>query len=198
MRSRDGYAQSSCRPFFSPGLLAAGLQLSCVRSTVASAHNRRRCAQPLRVRTTAAAVRTRGRRAYPLSPRPGCGEPARKVHRIAGWSSLVARRAHNPKVVGSNPAPATIKDQLRGYKVSELFLFKSFCGSIAGYFSPSLFCELGNPKAAAHWTAWRRALRRLNPPRPPLGTEDRGGRPGRRESALPPSEQHPLLQRRKR
>ena len=25
----------------------------------------------------------------------------------AGWSSLVARRAHNPKVVGSNPAPAT-------------------------------------------------------------------------------------------
>ena len=29
-------------------------------------------------------------------------------HIIAGWSSLVARRAHNPKVVGSNPAPATI------------------------------------------------------------------------------------------
>ena len=28
---------------------------------------------------------------------------------IAGWSSLVARRAHNPKVVGSNPAPATIR-----------------------------------------------------------------------------------------
>ena len=28
-------------------------------------------------------------------------------HPEAGWSSLVARRAHNPKVVGSNPAPAT-------------------------------------------------------------------------------------------
>ena len=27
---------------------------------------------------------------------------------IAGWSSLVARRAHNPKVIGSNPVPATI------------------------------------------------------------------------------------------
>ena len=27
---------------------------------------------------------------------------------IAGWSSLVARWAHNPKAVGSNPAPATI------------------------------------------------------------------------------------------
>ena len=25
----------------------------------------------------------------------------------AGWSSLEARRAHNPKVVGSNPTPAT-------------------------------------------------------------------------------------------
>ena len=27
---------------------------------------------------------------------------------IAEWSSLVARRAHNPKVAGPNPAPATI------------------------------------------------------------------------------------------
>ena len=26
---------------------------------------------------------------------------------FAGWSSLVARRAHNPEVVGSNPTPAT-------------------------------------------------------------------------------------------
>ncbi len=25
---------------------------------------------------------------------------------IAGWSSPVARRAHNPKVEGSNPSPA--------------------------------------------------------------------------------------------
>jgi hypothetical protein len=29
------------------------------------------------------------------------------LRRGAGWSSLVARRAHNPKVAGSNPAPAT-------------------------------------------------------------------------------------------
>ncbi len=27
---------------------------------------------------------------------------------IAGWSSTAARRAHNPKVTGSNPVPATI------------------------------------------------------------------------------------------
>ena len=28
-------------------------------------------------------------------------------YNIAGWSSLEARRAHNPKVTGSNPVPAT-------------------------------------------------------------------------------------------
>ena len=32
---------------------------------------------------------------------------------IAGWSSQVARRAHNPKVEGSNPSPATRKEQVR-------------------------------------------------------------------------------------
>ena len=30
-----------------------------------------------------------------------------KSRDVAGWSSSVARRAHNPKVVGSNPASAT-------------------------------------------------------------------------------------------
>ena len=30
-----------------------------------------------------------------------------RKHTDAGWSSLVARRAHNPEVVGSNPTPAT-------------------------------------------------------------------------------------------
>jgi hypothetical protein len=35
-------------------------------------------------------------------------EPPRiRYDDFAGWSSLVARRAHNPKVVGSNPTPAT-------------------------------------------------------------------------------------------
>jgi hypothetical protein len=38
--------------------------------------------------------------------------PAPEIDKfVAGWSSLVARRAHNPEVAGSNPAPATI---LRG------------------------------------------------------------------------------------
>lgn len=41
---------------------------------------------------------------------------------IAGWSSLAARRAHNPKVVGSNPTPATNKslDLARKVKVKKL------------------------------------------------------------------------------
>ena len=34
------------------------------------------------------------------------GEESLRKSNNAGWSSLEARRAHNPKVVGSNPAPA--------------------------------------------------------------------------------------------
>ena len=30
-----------------------------------------------------------------------------QVRALAGWSSSVARRAHNPEVHGSNPCPAT-------------------------------------------------------------------------------------------
>ena len=33
---------------------------------------------------------------------------------MAGWSSLVARLAHNQKVAGSNPAPASIAEWRRG------------------------------------------------------------------------------------
>ena len=40
------------------------------------------------------------------------GFDSRFRHHIAEWSSLVARRAHNPKVVGSNPASATKKDSI--------------------------------------------------------------------------------------
>lgn len=41
------------------------------------------------------------------SPLLSLAVPAPMVaHTTAGWSSLVAHRAHNPKVAGSNPAPA--------------------------------------------------------------------------------------------
>ena len=39
----------------------------------------------------------------------------------AGWSSLAARRAHNPKVTGSNPVPAT--KQINGLPSGKPFLF---------------------------------------------------------------------------
>src|SRR2546429_2956280 len=37
------------------------------------------------------------------------GQPSYTAPCDAGWSSQVARRAHNPEVAGSNPAPATGK-----------------------------------------------------------------------------------------
>ena len=52
------------------------------------------------------------------------GFDSRFRHHIAEWSSLVARRAHNPKVVGSNPASATKKEQ---QSVGLLFFFASEC-----------------------------------------------------------------------
>ena len=42
-----------------------------------------------------------------LHPLSGRNQVPEEENNIAGWSSLEARRAHNPKVVGSNPAPAT-------------------------------------------------------------------------------------------
>ena len=45
----------------------------------------------------------------------------------AGWSSLVARRAHNPKVVGSNPAPATNLLKMQTLKAAWNIKLKVFC-----------------------------------------------------------------------
>ena len=45
---------------------------------------------------------------------------------VAGWSSLVARWAHNPKVVGSNPAPATKVKERRPSKERRRFAFWRF------------------------------------------------------------------------
>ena len=45
----------------------------------------------------------------------------------AGWSSPVARQAHNLKVVGSNPAPAT--KEKKAFEKSKAFLF-CLCGTI--------------------------------------------------------------------
>src|SRR5438034_6119236 len=42
----------------------------------------------------------------PVSRSRKMGRWADGQYTVAGWSSLVARRAHNPEVVGSNPTPA--------------------------------------------------------------------------------------------
>ena len=41
-----------------------------------------------------------------LTARGGSNPSSSVFHITAGWSSSVARRAHNPKVGGSNPPPA--------------------------------------------------------------------------------------------
>ncbi len=51
------------------------------------------------------------------------------VIRIAGWSSLVARQAHNLKAVGSNPTPAT-NSQARNYLGSKHLRRLSFSSSV--------------------------------------------------------------------
>jgi hypothetical protein len=50
-----------------------------------------------------------GARGYDEKRLPSTSPQAMSYNSRAGWSSLVARRAHNPKVVGSNPTPATKK-----------------------------------------------------------------------------------------
>ena len=54
-----------------------------------------------------------------------------KVLLDAGWSSLVARRAHNPKVGGSNPPPAT-KEKLNLTPISAMLGVAFFVGENAG------------------------------------------------------------------
>src|SRR6202021_3565851 len=52
---------------------------------------------------------------------------SRCYDQTAGWSSLVARWAHNPKVGGSNPPPATKQllatQRLESFPLSSRFLF---------------------------------------------------------------------------
>ena len=59
---------------------------------------------------------------------------------IAGWSSQVARRAHNPKVTGSNPVPAT--NDFKG--VSQLGLIPFVFGGVfdMGVLSPPQIDEV--------------------------------------------------------
>ena len=48
----------------------------------------------------------------------------KKLHR--GVEQLVARRAHNPEVVGSNPSPATTDKKLRLLSLNFFNIFRYF------------------------------------------------------------------------
>ena len=64
---------------------------------------------------TPPSARVRGRRATSRWRRSASSSPSTGGGRPSSVStSLVARRAHNPKVAGSNPAPAAVGDRLRG------------------------------------------------------------------------------------
>ena len=70
---------------------------------------------------------------YPLTGQ-GCTINGRIYNSGAGWSSLAARRAHNPKVIGSNPIPATNLlrpspfeyQHLSGLFVANFYFFATF------------------------------------------------------------------------
>src|ERR1022692_4600977 len=103
-----------------PGLAARGFGYRCEHSneTNVAVFRRRLCAfpPPAYDRRRPRTDNRRLQAATAIGPRPAPSPPrsyaipktcAITRRSAAGWSSLVARRAHNPKVAGSNPAPAT-------------------------------------------------------------------------------------------
>src|SRR5579862_5575563 len=57
-------------------------------------------------------------------------ERALWYHLCAGWSSLVARRAHNPEVVGSNPTPATMGAERQNLEAPFFLLVVGRAGTV--------------------------------------------------------------------
>lgn len=109
---------------------------------------------------------------------------------IAGWSSPVARQAHNLKVVGSNPTPATtVKthitsdfDHVRSLAVGRFLRLPVALARghlICGY--GKLIRQLARPTSRAAM----RALRGSNPSPSPCVTPDRVRTVADRGSALP-------------
>ena len=101
----------------------------------------------------------------------------------AGWSSPVARWAHNPKVAGSNPAPATMKARMLEIGAAAF----SILGAGAGF---ELFS--GNHGARGSCGA---AL-----PRPPRNQGHAEGRRADYDGSLPPQRngRPELISRRRR
>ena len=66
----------------------------------------------------------------------------------AGWSSLAARRAHNPKVVGSNPAPATQSAPL--FKILRQPTSVGMCSGVADLLGLGLVIGSSKYEAVPH------------------------------------------------
>jgi hypothetical protein len=74
-------------------------------------------------------------------------------HSAAGWSSPVARQAHNLKVVGSNPTPATTKlSCLQRFSSSVQLRHKRLCTSFGGLSAGALLA--GMAAKYSRYLAW--------------------------------------------
>ena len=100
----------------------------------------------------------------PLSPSFGARNGRRFGLTVAGWSSPVARQAHNLKVVGSNPTPAT-NPAILSRKFNELWISRSSLKSVvnkinglsdvgSNHTQPTHSCH---PLNTHHLSAWKSA-----------------------------------------
>src|SRR6266545_4993351 len=111
-RSTSSACSCACssRPSRSSVLRVRSSRAAATRSPMAL---RRRIRRRLTTVTAALAATTSTKKTSAVHVHQGM-EPMLSLPCDAGWSSQVARRAHNPEVAGSNPAPATTKALLSG------------------------------------------------------------------------------------
>ena len=76
---------------------------------------------------------------------------------VAGWSSPVARQAHNLKVVGSNPTPATKKPRLiKDFKAennARLLSFQILVNAWSTFYEAPLRGQLDRAEGGSHAAA---------------------------------------------
>ena len=76
---------------------------------------------------------TKGTKCPKEGPRGPLRVPSERTHGDAGWSSPVARQAHNLKVVGSNPTPATTAKELTPPPPGAALSFKAYAARSATF-----------------------------------------------------------------
>ena len=94
----------------------------------------------------------------------------------AGWSSLAARRAHNPKVTGSNPVPATSFKRPGLARAGPLCLLRLYLRAMTICQNcPIIRANGGLPAAHSHAASSlnRQSYRRIARPRPQKNSTSR-------------------------